>query len=270
MSPLGIVYATVPHGVPSHHQTSSDVFGCGDSSQRLHPPSHTHTSPHSSPSALTMPCWLCLRIPHPSILCFTATAPGQLWRPVSSDANVTSSCQPSWALVLRFRAWAQAVLPSGTNAWAHARPPTVPLPPSPPPSQAAHAAKLFSGKHWHQRTALSPAHVDLAGLPPVHVEMGQCEVLRDQQRELCDRARRAGVAVTQHEAPYMVHAFPLFSFAADRDAAPQFEPLLALDRVAEFLTGQVAEAELQGASAGAPNAPWRQSVARFLRPHNAS
>ena len=98
------------------------------------------------------------------------------------------------------------------------------------------AARAYAGEHDRSHPEISPVHGDLTGLPPLHVERGQCEMLRDQQKELCERAEAAGVMVDCYEAPYMVHVYPLFSFAGDND---HFEPLMAFDRIVAFLNEQM-------------------------------
>ena len=46
--------------------------------------------------------------------------------------------------------------------------------------------------------------------PPLIIEVGECECLRDQVVAFIDRAKAAGVDVEDHLAPGMVHVFPLF------------------------------------------------------------
>ncbi len=53
----------------------------------------------------------------------------------------------------------------------------------------------------------SPLHGSMAGLPPMQVFVGGAELLRDQVRDLATRAREAGVQVTLHEDPGMVHGY---------------------------------------------------------------
>lgn len=53
----------------------------------------------------------------------------------------------------------------------------------------------------------SPLHADLAGLPPVHVQVGDDEVLLDDARRLAAAAERAGVEVRLDVFPGMQHVF---------------------------------------------------------------
>jgi acetyl esterase/lipase/acyl-CoA synthetase (AMP-forming)/AMP-acid ligase II len=53
----------------------------------------------------------------------------------------------------------------------------------------------------------SPAFADLAGLPPLLIQVGTDEILLDDARGLADAARAAGVEVTLEEWPEMVHTW---------------------------------------------------------------
>lgn len=53
----------------------------------------------------------------------------------------------------------------------------------------------------------SPLFADLAGLPPLLVQVGDAEVLLDDSTRLADRARDAGVDVTLEIYPEQVHVF---------------------------------------------------------------
>ena len=94
---------------------------------------------------------------------------------------------------------------------------------------------------------MSPLHADLAGLPPLLIEAGGGEVLRDQICALARRAEAAGVAVELSVAPEMVHVFQLLTFAADGKTTPQ--PLESMARLAAFV--------LRVSTSGA-SLPWRQ------------
>lgn len=48
---------------------------------------------------------------------------------------------------------------------------------------------------------------DLAGLPPAHIVAAQYDPLCEEAGELADRLRAAGVPVTHHVAPGMIHGF---------------------------------------------------------------
>lgn len=57
----------------------------------------------------------------------------------------------------------------------------------------------------------SPLHADLAGLPPLLVQVGGRETVLDDSRVLAARARAAGVAVELQVWEEMIHVFQLFA-----------------------------------------------------------
>jgi acetyl esterase/lipase len=62
------------------------------------------------------------------------------------------------------------------------------------------------------RTPLaSPLYADLSGLPPLLIEMGSEEMLRDDSVRLAAKAEAAGVDVTLQEWDEMIHVWHLFS-----------------------------------------------------------
>jgi len=58
---------------------------------------------------------------------------------------------------------------------------------------------------------ISPLFADLAGLPPIHIEVGTAEVLLDDARRLAARARASGVEVTTFEGEELVHVWHFFA-----------------------------------------------------------
>ncbi len=57
---------------------------------------------------------------------------------------------------------------------------------------------------------LSPLYADLRGLPPILVQVGGAELLRDGAEAFAERAEKAGVKVTLHVWPGMWHFWHLF------------------------------------------------------------
>jgi acetyl esterase/lipase len=74
---------------------------------------------------------------------------------------------------------------------------------------------------------MSPLYGDLAGLPPLLLQCGSEEMLRDDSVRLAEKARAAGVEVAFEEWDEMVHVWHLF---ADRLA----DGREALARIGEF------------------------------------
>lgn len=75
---------------------------------------------------------------------------------------------------------------------------------------------------------VSPIHASLVGLPPLLIQSGDAEVLRDEIRVIVGNARRDGVRVEAHEYPGMVHDFQLFAPLVPQSKA-------AIDEIAEYL-----------------------------------
>jgi len=58
---------------------------------------------------------------------------------------------------------------------------------------------------------LSPLMADLAGLPPIMIQVGTHEIHLDDARDFGKKAKESGVAVTLRIWDGMIHAFPLLS-----------------------------------------------------------
>ncbi len=71
-------------------------------------------------------------------------------------------------------------------------------------------AQAFAGGKDLGDPLVSPQLADLAGLPPLLIQVGSEETLLDDSVTLAGRAGAAGVAVTLEVWPDMIHAFPMF------------------------------------------------------------
>lgn len=82
-------------------------------------------------------------------------------------------------------------------------------------------ASTFLGPNGNPKDPLAnPLHADLAGLPPLYIQVGADETLLDDSRALANAARRAGVDVTLEEEPDMQHVYHfLAGNAPEADAA---------------------------------------------------
>jgi hypothetical protein len=117
----------------------------------------------------------------------------------------------------------------------------------------------------HSIGSLSPLNADLHGLPPLLIEAGECEILRDQIVAMATKAAAAGVDARLTVSEDMVHVFQLLRFAARSSKCPA--PKASMRRIAAFIleragtptavpTGPTAEADAAaevavGAAAGA-------------------
>jgi acetyl esterase/lipase len=79
---------------------------------------------------------------------------------------------------------------------------------------------------------VSPVFADLAGLPPLLVQVGTAEILLDDSTELAARAKLAGVDVTLEVWDDMIHVFQAF-FALLPEARR------AIERIAAFLRARL-------------------------------
>jgi len=95
-------------------------------------------------------------------------------------------------------------------------------------------ARLFAGSLALDDPRLSVGRVDPTGIAPTFLQVGTAELLLDECRDWCARARAAGVALTVDEPEDMPHAPPFFASVSPGGAA-------ALAAVAAFLRAQLAE-----------------------------
>jgi epsilon-lactone hydrolase len=80
--------------------------------------------------------------------------------------------------------------------------------------------QAFAGGKAFADPRISPQFADLAGLPPLLIQVGSDETLLDDAVGLAGRAGAAGVSATLEIWPEMIHAFPMFfpRVAASRQA----------------------------------------------------
>ncbi len=74
----------------------------------------------------------------------------------------------------------------------------------------------------------SPLYADLAGLPPLLIQVGDAEILLDDSRRVADKGKAAGVEVTLEVYPEMMHIFQLFA-----PVLPEGQE--AIERIGTFL-----------------------------------
>ncbi len=73
-------------------------------------------------------------------------------------------------------------------------------------------APTYLGEHGDPLDPLvSPVRADLQGLPPLLIQVGEKEILRDQVVEFARHARTAGVEVELEVAADMIHVYPAFA-----------------------------------------------------------
>jgi phosphinothricin tripeptide acetyl hydrolase len=94
-------------------------------------------------------------------------------------------------------------------------------------------ARAYLGDLDPKTPLASPLFADLAGLPPLFVQVGSEEVLLDDAVALADRARAAGVDVTLEVWPEMIHVWHWFLPMLD-------EAQVAIDGIGAFARKRIA------------------------------
>jgi phosphinothricin tripeptide acetyl hydrolase len=92
--------------------------------------------------------------------------------------------------------------------------------------------QAYIGTGDPKQPLVSPLYADLRGLPPLLVQVGSDEVLVDDAHALGVRARAAGVDVTVHEWPQMIHVWHWFLSMLD-------EAEQAIAEIAGFVRARV-------------------------------
>jgi acetyl esterase/lipase len=88
--------------------------------------------------------------------------------------------------------------------------------------------------HHHPRTPLAaPLYADLAGLPPLYIQVGTAETLLDDAVRIAERARKAGVDVEIEEWEDMIHVFQAFA-----PILPEGQQ--AIEKIGEYLRARFA------------------------------
>jgi epsilon-lactone hydrolase len=79
----------------------------------------------------------------------------------------------------------------------------------------------------------APLYADLAGLPPLLIQVGTAETLLDDSTRLAERARKAGVTATLEPWENMIHVFQVFAPMLD-------EGQQAIEKIGEFVRANAA------------------------------
>jgi epsilon-lactone hydrolase len=80
-------------------------------------------------------------------------------------------------------------------------------------------AGLYAGATDLRDPRVSPIHADLAGLPPLLVQVGTAEALLDDSLRFAERARAAGVDLTLERGEGMIHVWQAFAMAPEAHQA---------------------------------------------------
>jgi acetyl esterase/lipase len=72
-------------------------------------------------------------------------------------------------------------------------------------------ASAYAGTNDRRDPLISPLFADLAGFPPVLIQVGSAETLLDDAVRLAAAAGAADVAITLEVWPHMIHAWPMWN-----------------------------------------------------------
>jgi len=72
-------------------------------------------------------------------------------------------------------------------------------------------AKMYYADHDPKDPLISQIHADFRGLPPMLIQVGDAEILRDDATRVAARAKAAGVNVELEVWPEMVHVWQVFA-----------------------------------------------------------
>ena len=72
-------------------------------------------------------------------------------------------------------------------------------------------SKHYVGDHDPEEPYISPLYGDLYGLPPMLINVGDYETMRDDSIRFAEKAKQAGVDVTLRVGEKMVHCYPLMA-----------------------------------------------------------
>jgi epsilon-lactone hydrolase len=76
-------------------------------------------------------------------------------------------------------------------------------------------AQTYLGGKSARDPLAAPLYVDLAGLPPLLIHVGQRETLYDDAKRMADKAKQAGVPVELDEVEGEIHVWHIFASRLD-------------------------------------------------------
>lgn len=83
----------------------------------------------------------------------------------------------------------------------------------------AAAARVYTGEHDPTDPLISPMCGDLAGLPPVLIQMGTADLLLSDARKFHEKCAEAGIDIQYEEFPDCFHDFMMLSFLPEAKVA---------------------------------------------------
>jgi acetyl esterase/lipase len=80
-----------------------------------------------------------------------------------------------------------------------------------PPGMSQVCSKYYIGEHDPTDPWISPLYGDLHGLPPLFINVGDYETMRDDSVRFAAKAKAAGVDTTLVVGEKMIHCYPLMA-----------------------------------------------------------
>jgi acetyl esterase/lipase len=80
-----------------------------------------------------------------------------------------------------------------------------------PPGMSRVCSQYYVGEHDPTEPWISPLYGDLHGLPPLYINVGDYETMRDDSTRFAAKAQAAGVDVTLVVGAKMIHCYPLMA-----------------------------------------------------------
>jgi epsilon-lactone hydrolase len=103
------------------------------------------------------------------------------------------------------------------------------------PSGMAIDARNYAGTESLTHPLISPIFADLAGLPPLMIQVGDDEVLLDDSTRIADAASRHDISVSLHVWPHLWHVWHLYAGLFPEATA-------AIQEMADFVAARSAHA----------------------------
>ena len=95
------------------------------------------------------------------------------------------------------------------------------------PAGLVAAGELYRGELPAEDPRVSPINGDLSGLGPITLLSGTHDILHSDAKRFVPLAREAGVSIDYHEAPEMLHVYPLFPIPEAKQARQTINEALA-------------------------------------------
>jgi acetyl esterase/lipase len=89
-------------------------------------------------------------------------------------------------------------------------------------------ASYYCEEDDYRKPLVSPVYADVAGLPPIYIQVGDDEILLSDSTRIAEKLEAAGSEVTLEIWPDMFHVFQVFvhQMPESREAIGKFVPFV--------------------------------------------